>query len=89
MCGGHDQGTTAGGEGADVVGLIVTDLCLFAHDRGADELQLLERAPGVTLDEVRAKIAAAFSVVPAPISPRASRSAIKARSSGTRRSTAR
>lgn len=49
--------------GAGVVDLIVTDLCLFAHDRDADELRLLEMAPGVTLDEVRAKTDAAFGDV--------------------------
>jgi len=45
--------------GAGVVDLIVTDLCVLACDRLAGGLELLELAPGVAFDEVRAKTAAA------------------------------
>ena len=44
--------------GAGVVDLIVTDLCVMACDKPG--LRLLELAPDVTLDEVRAKTEAAF-----------------------------
>jgi 3-oxoacid CoA-transferase subunit B len=47
--------------GAGVVDLIVSDLCVFACDKKHGGLTLLERAPGVTLDEVRAKTAAPFA----------------------------
>jgi 3-oxoacid CoA-transferase subunit B len=46
--------------GAGVVDLIVTDLCVLACDKRAGGLTLLELAPGVPLDEVRAKTDAAF-----------------------------
>ena len=46
--------------GAGVVDLIVTDLCVMACDKAKGGLTLLELAPGVTLDEVRAKTAATF-----------------------------
>lgn len=48
--------------GAGVVDLIITDLCVFACDKVKGGLTLLELAPDVTLDEVRAKTAAAFEV---------------------------
>ena len=49
--------------GAGVVSLVVTDLCVFAVDQpGQDGLTLLEMAPGVTVDELRAKTEAAFRV---------------------------
>lgn len=44
--------------GAGVVDLIVTDLCVLACDKPG--LRLLELAPGVGLDEVRAKTQAGF-----------------------------
>ena len=43
-----------------MVDLIITDLCVFAVDKKAGGLTLLELAPGVTLDEVKAKTAAPF-----------------------------
>ncbi len=47
--------------GAGVVSLIVTDLCVFSVDHpGQDGLTLLEMAPGVTLEELRAKTEAEF-----------------------------
>jgi 3-oxoacid CoA-transferase subunit B len=46
--------------GRRVVDLIITDLCVFAVDKKAGGLTLLELAPGVTLDEVKAKTAAPF-----------------------------
>jgi 3-oxoacid CoA-transferase subunit B len=49
--------------GARVVDLIITDLCVFACDkRGGSGLRLLELAPGVTLDEVKAVTEASFSI---------------------------
>ena len=48
--------------GAGVVDLIITDLSVFACDKVKGGLTLLELAPDVTLDEVRAKTAAAFEV---------------------------
>jgi 3-oxoacid CoA-transferase subunit B len=47
--------------GAGVVDLLITDLAVFDIARGARPLTLLELAPGVGLDEVRAKTGAAFS----------------------------
>jgi 3-oxoacid CoA-transferase len=48
--------------GARVVDLLVTDLGVFRLDRGLRPLTLVELAPGVTLDELRAKTGAAFEV---------------------------
>jgi len=48
--------------GQGVVDLVVTDLAVFDVSRGKKDLTLLELAPGVTLDEVRAKTEAAFAV---------------------------
>ena len=47
--------------GAKVVDLVITDLAVFAVDKTAERLKLLELASGVTLDEVRAKTEAEFS----------------------------
>ncbi|MBW8910533.1 MAG: 3-oxoacid CoA-transferase subunit B [Sphingomonas sp.] len=47
--------------GAGVVDLIVTDLCVMACDRKAGGLSLIELAPGVTLNEVRARTGAPFA----------------------------
>jgi 3-oxoacid CoA-transferase subunit B len=44
--------------GAGVVDLIVTDLCVLACGKDGSGLCLVELAPGVTADEVRAKTAA-------------------------------
>ena len=46
--------------GAGVVDLVVTDLGVFDVARGKRPLRLVELAPGVSLDEVRARTEAAF-----------------------------
>ncbi len=46
--------------GQRVVDLVITELGVFDVSRGKSPLTLLELAPGVTLDEVRAKTEAAF-----------------------------
>ena len=51
--------------GAGVVDLIITDLCVMACDKAKGGLTLIELAPDVTLDEVKAKTAAPFTVAPA------------------------
>jgi len=50
--------------GAKVVDLIVSELCVFACDKINGGLRLVELAPGVTLEEVRGKTAAAFIEAP-------------------------
>jgi len=47
--------------GKRVVDMIVSDLAVFAIDRKAGGLTLVELAPGVTLDEVAAKTGAPFA----------------------------
>jgi 3-oxoacid CoA-transferase subunit B len=47
--------------GAACVDLVVTDLCVFDLDRHGGGLTLVELAPGVTLDEVKAKTEASFN----------------------------
>ncbi|WP_374469175.1 3-oxoacid CoA-transferase subunit B [Phenylobacterium sp.] len=51
--------------GKGVVDLVVTDLGVFDVARGKRPLRLLELAPGVSLDEVRAKTEAAFEAAEA------------------------
>jgi 3-oxoacid CoA-transferase subunit B len=46
--------------GRSCIDMIVSDLCVFAVDRSKGVLALKELAPGVGLDEVRAKTEAAF-----------------------------
>jgi 3-oxoacid CoA-transferase subunit B len=46
--------------GAGVVDLIITDLAVFACDKGGGGLRLIELAPGISLEEVRARTEAAF-----------------------------
>ncbi len=46
--------------GRGVVDLLITDLAVFDVNRGKSPVRLLELAPDVTLDEVRAKTSAAF-----------------------------
>ncbi|HEV7260307.1 MAG TPA: 3-oxoacid CoA-transferase subunit B [Bosea sp. (in: a-proteobacteria)] len=49
--------------GAGVVDMIVSDLCVMSCDKeNGGGLTLIELAPGVTLDEVKAKTAAPFAV---------------------------
>ncbi|HYZ62951.1 MAG TPA: CoA transferase subunit B [Acetobacteraceae bacterium] len=49
--------------GAGVVSLIITDLCVLQVDNpGQDGLTLIEMAPGVTVDELRANTEAEFRV---------------------------
>src|SRR6476660_6991718 len=48
--------------GVRCVHRIITDLCVFDVDREARELVLVELAPGVTAEEIRAKTEAAFRV---------------------------
>jgi 3-oxoacid CoA-transferase subunit B len=48
--------------GSRVVDLVITDLGVFEIDKqGSKGMRLVERAPGVTVDEIRAKTEAAFS----------------------------
>jgi 3-oxoacid CoA-transferase subunit B/3-oxoadipate CoA-transferase beta subunit len=48
--------------GAGVVDVVVTDLGVFDVSRGKKPLTLLELAPGVTVDEIKAKTEAVFQV---------------------------
>jgi 3-oxoacid CoA-transferase subunit B len=50
--------------GAGVVDLVITDLGVFDVARGKRPLTLLELAPGVNLDEIRAKTGAPFRIDP-------------------------
>ena len=49
--------------GKGVVDIVITDLAVFDVSRGKAPLTLLELAPGVTVEEVRAKTEAPFEVV--------------------------
>ena len=46
--------------GQGCIDLIITDLCVFEVDRKARRLKLLELAPGVTHEDVKAKTEASF-----------------------------
>jgi 3-oxoacid CoA-transferase subunit B len=46
--------------GAHCVDMVITDLCVFDLDRKGGGLTLIELAPGVTLDEIKAKTEADF-----------------------------
>jgi 3-oxoacid CoA-transferase subunit B len=49
--------------GAGVVDMVITDLAVFSVDKkGSGGLTLLERAEGVTIDELKAKTEASFKV---------------------------
>ena len=48
--------------GQGVVDIVVTDLAVIDVSRGRKPLTLLELAPGVTMDELRAKTEATFLV---------------------------
>jgi len=52
--------------GVRVVDLLITDLAVFDIDRKKGGATLTELAPGVTVDEVRAKTEAAFAVATVP-----------------------
>jgi 3-oxoacid CoA-transferase subunit B len=47
--------------GTQCVDMIISDLAVFTLERGKSGLTLIELAPGVTLDEVRAKTEARFT----------------------------
>ncbi len=47
--------------GAGVVDMVITDLAVFAIDRKNGGMRLVEMAPGVTLDDLRAKTEASFA----------------------------
>jgi 3-oxoacid CoA-transferase subunit B len=47
--------------GTQCVDMIVTDLCVFTLERGKRGLTLVELAPGVTLQDVQTRTAAAFT----------------------------
>jgi acyl CoA:acetate/3-ketoacid CoA transferase beta subunit len=46
--------------GANVVDLLITDLAIFARPDRKSPFELIERAPGVTADEIKAKTPAKF-----------------------------
>lgn len=46
--------------GTGVVDMVITDLAVFQRPTRNDRFRLIEMAPGVTLDEVKAKTTAAF-----------------------------
>ena len=48
--------------GAGVVDLLITELGVFEINRGKTPVKLIELAPGVTVDDVKAKTEAAFEV---------------------------
>jgi 3-oxoacid CoA-transferase subunit B len=47
--------------GTECIDMIITDLCVFTLERGKSGLKLIELAPSVTLDDVKAKTQAAFT----------------------------
>ena len=48
--------------GKGVVDLVITELAVFSIDKEAGKMELIELAPGVTLDEVRGKTEADYTV---------------------------
>src|SRR5712691_7355851 len=50
--------------GAAVVDLVITDLAVFAIDKKGGGMELIEIAPGVSLDELKSQTEAAFRVQP-------------------------
>ena len=48
--------------GTDVIDMLITDLAVFARPDRGSPFKLLEMAPGVTLDELKAKTEAHFEV---------------------------
>jgi 3-oxoacid CoA-transferase subunit B len=49
--------------GAGVVDMVITDLGVFSIDRKGGGMTLIELAPDVTLDEIKAKTQASYKVV--------------------------
>jgi len=47
--------------GKGVVDLLITDLAVFEIDRNGGGARLIERAPGVSVEEIRAKTEATFT----------------------------
>ena len=47
--------------GSRCIDMVITDLCVFDVDRKNGGLRLIELAPGVTLDDVKAKTEASFT----------------------------
>jgi 3-oxoacid CoA-transferase subunit B len=50
--------------GAGVVDLVITDLGVFSIDKKASGMRLIELAEGVSLEEIKAKTEASFTVAP-------------------------
>jgi 3-oxoacid CoA-transferase subunit B len=50
--------------GAGVVDMVITDLGVFTVDRKGSGMTLVELAPGVTKDDIRAKTEADYKVSP-------------------------
>jgi 3-oxoacid CoA-transferase B subunit len=48
--------------GAKVVDLVITDIAVFRFARRGGPMDLIEYAPGVSLDDIRAKTEAAFTI---------------------------
>jgi 3-oxoacid CoA-transferase subunit B len=48
--------------GAGVVDMVITDLAVFNIDRSGGGMTLIELAPGVTLEEIKQKTEASFTV---------------------------
>jgi 3-oxoacid CoA-transferase B subunit len=48
--------------GANVVDMLITDLAVFSRPNRQSEFQLVEMAPGVSVQEIRSKTTAAFSI---------------------------
>jgi 3-oxoacid CoA-transferase subunit B len=48
--------------GRNVVDMIITDMCVFKRDDHASPFRLIELAPGVTTDDVRAKTTAHYEM---------------------------
>jgi 3-oxoacid CoA-transferase subunit B len=51
--------------GSQCIDMVITDLCVFEIDRKAGRMHLIEFAPGVSIDEVKAKTEAGFALPPA------------------------
>src|SRR5665213_2412190 len=47
--------------GSRCIDLVITDLCVFQVDRGQSALRLLELAPGLSIEDVKAKTEADFT----------------------------